>query len=67
MSDRSKQGRALPAEVVRRCLINKPETGMGYQTGNVVLSNGQIMCDVAFVDGEIVEVRGAFRYSVRRG
>ncbi len=31
---------------------------MGYQTGNVVLSNGQIMCDVAFVDGEIVEVRG---------
>jgi len=31
---------------------------MGYQTGNVVLSNGQIIRDVAFVDGEIAEVRG---------
>jgi hypothetical protein len=39
-------------------LAAQPETGMGYQTGDVVLINGNIIKDVAFVGATyIAEVK----------
>jgi hypothetical protein len=44
---------------VRDFLITKPETGMGYQTGSVVLRDGRRFDDVLFVQGTLVtEARG---------
>ena len=43
----------------REFLMHKPETGMGYQTGRVVLRDGRRFEDVLFVQGSwITEVRG---------
>jgi hypothetical protein len=40
-------------------LISKPETGMGYQTGMVVLRDGRQFEDVLFVEASLItEVRG---------
>ena len=40
-------------------LISKPETGMGYQTGAVVLRDGRRFEDVLFVQGAwVAEVKG---------
>jgi hypothetical protein len=40
-------------------LMHKPETGMGYQTGKVLLRDGRRFEDVLFVQGSwVTEVRG---------
>ena len=39
-------------------LVNQAETGMGYQTASVTLSDGRIFPDVLIVGGMITEVRG---------
>ncbi len=40
-------------------LMHKPETGMGYQTGRVLLRDGRRFEDVLFVQGSwVTEVRG---------
>jgi len=40
-------------------LNSQPETGMGYQTADVVLQDGTVICDVAIIQSELIgEVRG---------
>ena len=39
-------------------LVSQPETGMGYQTASITLSDGRVIEDVLIVDGTIAEVRG---------
>ena len=39
-------------------LIDKPETGMGYQIVRVVLSDGRRFDQVAVVEGRITQIRG---------
>jgi hypothetical protein len=39
-------------------LVNQAETGMGYQTASVTLSDGRTFSDVLIVGGTITEVRG---------
>jgi len=39
-------------------LIDKPETGMGYQIVSVVLSDGRRFDQVAVVEGRITQIRG---------
>ena len=58
LSEAQPSGTDLPVEIVRRCLLDQAETGMGYQTGDVVLRNGEVVRHVAFVDGRVAEVRG---------
>ena len=42
----------------REFLMHKPETGMGYQTGRVILKDGRKFEDVLFVQGSwVTEVR----------
>jgi len=44
---------------LREFLMHKPETGMGYQTGRVLLKDGRRFEDVLFVQGSwVTEVRG---------
>ena len=37
---------------------SKPETGMGYHTGNVSLSDGRKYEDIVFDSGFVIRVRG---------
>jgi len=39
-------------------LASKPETGMGYQVGSVVLKDGRKFNQVAIVEGIVAEIRG---------
>jgi hypothetical protein len=39
-------------------IVNQAETGMGYQTASVTLSDGRTFPDVLIVGGTITEVRG---------
>jgi hypothetical protein len=34
------------------------ETGMGYQTGNIILKNGTVFHDVVFMNPYLGEIRG---------
>ena len=46
-------------EQLSEFLISKPETGMGYQSGTVLLSDGRQFDDVLFLQAAwISEVRG---------
>ena len=38
--------------------LAKPETGMGFHTGNVRLTDGQYFADVIFTSGCVTKVRG---------
>jgi len=48
----------LPSEKWAAFLRAKPETGMGYQTGDVTLSDGRVFTDVVIVGGYITGIRG---------
>jgi len=39
-------------------LVDKPETGMGYQIISVVLTNGRRFDQVAVVEGRLTQIRG---------
>ena len=48
----------LPDWVVKK-LGAQPETGMQFQTGDVILKDGSIICDVVFVGSKYIsEVKG---------
>ncbi|HEC15039.1 MAG TPA: hypothetical protein ENI99_00470 [Sedimenticola sp.] len=58
MSDSTTDNKRLP-EKLSRFLAEQPETGMDYQTGDVVLCDGEIVKDVAFVGATLIgEVKG---------
>ena len=48
----------LPLRNGRRFLLNQPETGMGYWTGNITLVDGSTFDDVIIADGYITKIRG---------
>jgi len=48
----------LPADKWAEFLRNKPETGMGYQTGNITLADGRTFHDVIIDSGYITKIRG---------
>jgi hypothetical protein len=39
-------------------LRNQPETGMGYQTGDITLADGRVFHDVIIDSGYISKIRG---------
>lgn len=39
-------------------LVEKPETGMGYQVVSIVLNDGRRFDQVGIIDGQITEIRG---------
>jgi hypothetical protein len=39
-------------------LVDKPETGMGYQVVSVILKDGRRFDQIAVVEGRITQVRG---------
>lgn len=40
------------------CLIDKPETGMGYQVVSIILKDGRKFDQVAIVEGRVTQIRG---------
>jgi len=48
----------LPAEKWAEFLNSKPETGMGYQTGNITLKDGRVFVDVIINSGYVTKIRG---------
>ncbi len=58
MSNSNNINKRLP-EKWSEFLSNQPETGMDYQIGDVVLNDGSIIKDVAFVGSALIgEVKG---------
>jgi hypothetical protein len=52
------QMKLLPADRWAKFLQDQPETGMGYQTGDVTLADGRVFRDVIIVGGYITKIRG---------
>ncbi len=52
------EGMLLLPEKWREFLSNVGETGMGYQTGNVILKDGTVFYDVVFMNPYLGEIRG---------
>ena len=48
----------LPAGKWSAFLVSQPETGMGYQTGDVAVADGRVFKDVIIVGGYITKIRG---------
>ena len=48
----------LPPEKWAAYLLGKPETGMGYWTGNLTLTDGRQFVDVVINGGYITKIRG---------
>ncbi len=48
----------LPPDKWAAYLLSKPETGMGYWTGNLILADGRQFVDVIIDSGYITKIRG---------
>lgn len=48
----------LPVERWSTFLANQPETGMGFWTADVVLTDGRVFQDVVIQSGAITKIRG---------